>query len=229
MPYDPAKHLIKVQGGREYLPVAQRLVWFREAHPDWGIQTEIVQLDLEQGFAVFRATITDQHGRVMSQATKVETVRGFADFTEKAETGSIGRALALVGFGTQFAPELEEGERMADAPGRRPGQDRGRPAGCTCLTPEHAPQNPKCALNRSHPARATREERRATTAAVAPRAHASAEAQRTASPGAVVLCERCGKAPLPDAYVSHARATGRPLVCDACDLEASEVGAGYEP
>ena len=36
---------------------------------------------------------------------------------EKAETGSIGRALALLGYGTQFcADELDEGDRIVDAP-----------------------------------------------------------------------------------------------------------------
>jgi ribosomal protein S27AE len=35
---------------------------------------------------------------------------------EKAETGSVGRALSLCGYGTQFASELEEGQRIVDAP-----------------------------------------------------------------------------------------------------------------
>lgn len=47
----------------------------------------------------------------------METLEGFGDFIEKAETGAIGRALALVGFGTQFcADELDEGPRLADSP-----------------------------------------------------------------------------------------------------------------
>jgi len=28
--------------GREYLEVKYRLVWFREDHPDWSIETELV-------------------------------------------------------------------------------------------------------------------------------------------------------------------------------------------
>ena len=40
--FDVKKALIKVQGGKEYLPVASRLVWFREEHPDWAIVTEPV-------------------------------------------------------------------------------------------------------------------------------------------------------------------------------------------
>ena len=35
MAYNVKRYLIKVQGGRYYLPVAARLVWFREEHPEW--------------------------------------------------------------------------------------------------------------------------------------------------------------------------------------------------
>lgn len=135
MAYDPKKHLIRVQGNREYLPVAQRLVWFREAHPDWGIETKMELLDLDAGLAVFSAVITNEEGRMMAKATRMETARGFADYLEKAETGAVGRALAMCGFGTQFAPELEEGERIVDAPhpvggpGRLPGRRLGLSTG----------------------------------------------------------------------------------------------------
>lgn len=100
--------------GKKYLEVKYRLVWFREEHPDWGITTDIHHLTDEQ--CVFRATITTADGQIIAQATKSETLRGFSDYIEKAETGSIGRALALCGYGTQFEPELEECERIVDAP-----------------------------------------------------------------------------------------------------------------
>lgn len=99
--------------GKDYLQVAQRLRWFREEKPDWGIETEV---NRKEGETIARATIRDSSGRIIATATKVEDSKGFADHTEKAETGSIGRALGLVGYGTQFAPELDEGERLADAP-----------------------------------------------------------------------------------------------------------------
>ena len=70
MAFDVKRHLIRVQGGREYLPVAYRLVWFREEHPDWGVETEALAMDPERGVFVFRAR-----------------VRGFPDACEKAETG----------------------------------------------------------------------------------------------------------------------------------------------
>ena len=116
MSFDVKKHLIKVQGGKEYLPVAARLVWFRQEHPDWGIETRPVELNIEKGYAVFEALVYSTEGKLMAKGTKMETASGFADYVEKAETGSIGRALAVCGFGTQFAPELDEGERIVDSP-----------------------------------------------------------------------------------------------------------------
>lgn len=137
MTFDVKKHLIRMQNGKEYLPVAARLVWFRQEHPDWGIETHPVEINIERGFAVFEAVVYNAEGRLMAKGTKMEffpkvvtepytrkdgslaektVVVGFADYTEKAETGAIGRALAICGFGTQFAPELDEGERIVDSP-----------------------------------------------------------------------------------------------------------------
>jgi len=129
MAFNVKKHLIRVQGGREYLPVAYRLVWFREEHPDWGVDTKPVVIDVDKGVAVFQANVYDAEGRLMASGTKMETARGFGDFVEKAETGSIGRALGVLGYGTQFAPEFDEGERVVDSPLplERPAARRARP------------------------------------------------------------------------------------------------------
>lgn len=131
MAFDPEKHMIKVQG-RQYLPVSARLIWFREEHPDWGIVTTPIEINLEKQYAIFSASIFNAEGKLMATATKMENVRGFPDYMEKAETGSVGRALAYCGFGTQFAPELEEGGRIADTSyplgGNRPAMGANRPA-----------------------------------------------------------------------------------------------------
>jgi len=118
MAFDFKRHLIKVQGGRSYLPVSARIVWFRQEHPDWGIHTEPIEINHEKQYAVFRAIIYNAEGKLMSMGTKKEDVKGFGDYMEKAETGAVGRALALCGFGTQFSPELDEaaGGRFADSP-----------------------------------------------------------------------------------------------------------------
>lgn len=100
--------------GKNYLQVAHRLVWFREEHPTWTIETTLLNYS-EKG-AIASARILDESGRLIATAHKSETLAGFADFIEKAETGAIGRALALCGYGTQFTDDLEEGSRLADAP-----------------------------------------------------------------------------------------------------------------
>ena len=155
--------MIRVRGGGLYLPVRRRVVWMRGAprpHPDWTIDTiaeKVVEGAfkraggakgediVEGGYARYRANLFDETGRLIATGTKTEYSERFLDFAEKAETGSIGRCLAVGGYGTEAAADLDEGlekERIADAPvytrpinitastipGVRPG---GRPAGVT--------------------------------------------------------------------------------------------------
>ncbi len=101
--------------GKEYLPVAYRLVWFREEKPDWSIETEF--LSQTDQSAVAKATVRNAEGRIIATSHKEESSKDFAmGHREKAETGAIGRALALCGYGTQFEPEFDEGDRIVDSP-----------------------------------------------------------------------------------------------------------------
>src|SRR5260370_23765320 len=141
--FNPNDHLMQIKnknGSADYLPVQWRLVWFREHCPQGTIDTEELVVDLDReceaevsvwnqdtrrsektlkrapGYARFRATVTDGKG---GRATATKTERGvdFGDSVEKAETGAVGRALAMLGYGTQFvADELDERERIVDAP-----------------------------------------------------------------------------------------------------------------
>lgn len=101
--------------GKDYMMVHQRLVWFREEHPTWSIETEFVTLSDKAAMA--KATIKDDAGKIIATAHKQENTAGFGDFMEKAETGAVGRALLLCGYGTAFAAlDLDEGERIVDTP-----------------------------------------------------------------------------------------------------------------
>lgn len=100
--------------GKPYLQVAHRLVWFREEHPDSSIETKLIEHDAAH--AIFSAEVHDPNGHLIATAHGHESKSDFPDFIEKAETKAIGRALAMCGYGTQFAPELDEGERLADTP-----------------------------------------------------------------------------------------------------------------
>src|ERR1035437_5312714 len=105
--------------GKDYLQVAHRIQWFNEVADRFRVVTQFIKLDNEQTIAQAHVTIFNKEGVEIKAvtATKRETKKDFSDHTEKAETGAIGRALALAGFGTQFAvSDLDEGSRLADAP-----------------------------------------------------------------------------------------------------------------
>ena len=132
--------------GKDYLPVAARVKWFRTVHPNGSIETQEVSVDLDRpftkgggkvyGYARFHATVRDAEGHILGQGTKTETASNFFDYVEKAETGSIGRALAAAGFGTELDQDLDEG-RVVDSPRERRGQRQ-----------HHAPSAPRVASQR---------------------------------------------------------------------------------
>lgn len=109
--------------GKPYLMVAYRLVWFREECPNHTIETEFVQLT--DTSAIAKASIKYDN-MTLATAHKREDKAHFADYMEKAETGAIGRALALIGYGTQFAPEMDEEDRIVDSPVIPVGPVRGQ-------------------------------------------------------------------------------------------------------
>jgi hypothetical protein len=131
--FDPMKYMLKLPKNKkvslangqvkwekteaDYLPVAARVAWFRREHPDWSIITICIQLANKA--VVMKAIIKNAEGRVIATARKKETEIGFPDYIEKAETGAVGRALAMCGYGTLQAPEFDEAERLADAPVER--------------------------------------------------------------------------------------------------------------
>jgi len=143
--FNPNEHVIEIKtknGLADYLPLQWRLVLFRSECPDGSIETEPIQIDLDReteeegfawnderrrsekvikranGFALFRAVVKNGKGGIAT-GTKSEKAASFPDYIEKAETGAIGRALAALGYGTQFAPELDEEHRIVDAPVNR--------------------------------------------------------------------------------------------------------------
>lgn len=136
MPDNLRKFLLRVQGGKFYLPAAYRVVWFRDECPEWGIDTMLIEGGEEAGFATVQAKIFNSEGRLIASGIKTESRKDFpAGHVEKAETGAVARALAIAGFGTQWSEDLNEGEkggepRYSDSPQGRPVQPQGqqRPA-----------------------------------------------------------------------------------------------------
>lgn len=159
--FNPNEHMLQLksrEGSKSYLPVQWRLVWFRELCPGGDIDTQELEYDLDReveaeiyvwnaekkrsektikkarGYARYRAVVTDGKGG-RATGTKSENAANFSDFGEKAETGAIGRALAALGYGTQFVgQDLDEGHRIVDAPVERVGQAIVRPPSASATT-----------------------------------------------------------------------------------------------
>ena len=122
--FDPGRHLSMV-GGKEYLEVKYRLVWFRSEYPNGLISTELVKYDDTE--AVVKATVSIPDGG-MGTGYGACGMKEFRDPLEKAETKAIGRALGVLGFGTQFCEDFDFGAsngRVVDAPA--PQQRRNTP------------------------------------------------------------------------------------------------------
>ena len=70
-----------------------------------------------RGRAIFRARVLLASGG-SATGWGHETAGGFEDYLEKAETKALGRALAALGYGTQFCEDFESGASDADDGGR---------------------------------------------------------------------------------------------------------------
>ena len=119
--FDASKYLTDLSG-RDYLEVKWRLLWLRTEHPDAVIETELVKHT--PSLALFRARVAIP-GAGIATGWGSETADDFEDFIEKAETKAIGRALAALGYGTQFCVDFDEGGAVTDAPVER--KQAGRP------------------------------------------------------------------------------------------------------
>lgn len=127
--------------GKIYLPVAERILWFREEKPNWTIRTTMIFSD--ESYSQAKAEILDETGRLIASGHKSETAKGFPDHLEKAETGAIGRALALCGYGTQFAQELDESDTIAPTPPRIVDAPREAVAALKVFNENSPPVHPK--------------------------------------------------------------------------------------
>lgn len=157
--FDPSRHIISLKG-KDYLEVKWRLVWLRDVYPHSKVNTEVHSITANA--AVFKATVTaiDADGVVRGEATGYgsETPGDFGDFIEKAETKAIGRALAALGFGTQFSAHEFAGEldneqrpRPVDAPVQR-NNGQPRPTNVRQFNngPQQRPANGQGTTNRGN-------------------------------------------------------------------------------
>ena len=161
--FDPGRYLTKLSrrarsaDGQwktvelDYMEVKWRLLWLRSEHAEADISTELAQLDLDRNLAVFKALVTIP-GRGSAMGWGSETADDWKDFIEKAETKALGRALAALGYGTQFCEDFDfsqgNEDKVVDAPvnihNTRGAQGHAQPMQQSLL-PRRAPEGPAAA------------------------------------------------------------------------------------
>lgn len=118
--FDASRYLTKLNG-RDYLEVKWRLLWLRTEHPEAAVTTELMRL--EDGLALFKAQVSIP-GSGAATGWGSETENDFGDYIEKAETKALGRALAALGYGTQFCEDFDfhtkDSGKVVDSPVARP-------------------------------------------------------------------------------------------------------------
>ena len=108
----------------DYVPVAERLERFYERFPDGRVITHIIEHNSESGFVLMRAEVYRSPDDAQPAATghafevRGESYVNKTSYIENCETGSVGRALALLGFevkrGIASREELEKTSRMTN-------------------------------------------------------------------------------------------------------------------
>lgn len=87
--------------GKSYVMVKDRVIAFREGFRLGGVLTEM--LKLEGDLCVFKATITDEDGRILATGHAYEregsSMINGTSFIENCETSAVGRALGFLGIG----------------------------------------------------------------------------------------------------------------------------------
>ena len=106
----------------EYIPVNERLKYFREEYPEWSVVSDVISpLDQLDSFICIKCSILDDKGRVRATGHAHETLQGFINATshiENCETSAWGRAFACLGIGIDTsiasAEEMERVDRMQE-------------------------------------------------------------------------------------------------------------------
>lgn len=108
--------------GKAYACVAARVQAFRELFPNGRIETEILTMDA--GVVTMRSTIYDEQGNILAtgHAQEKETASQVnkTSFIENCETSAVGRALGMLGIGSD--EQMASAEEVANAINQQGGQ-----------------------------------------------------------------------------------------------------------
>lgn len=89
--------------GKQYAQVPGRIQAFRKLWPEGCISSEI--LSVENGVVIMKATITDENGKVLATGMAYEKESSSyinkTSYIENCETSAVGRALGMLGIGSE--------------------------------------------------------------------------------------------------------------------------------
>lgn len=88
--------------GKEYVLVADRILYFNNHYPKGSITTELLSDPQEQRVVVRATVYPEGEGRCFTGHSQAVVGEGYINKTaalENAETSAVGRALAMMGIG----------------------------------------------------------------------------------------------------------------------------------
>lgn len=109
-------HVARIEvKGKAYAVVAARVQAFRELFPNGSIVTEIVSM--EDGVVTMRTTVADEEGRVLAtglaQEKETSSYINKTSYIENCETSAVGRALGMLGIGSD--EQMASAEEVSNA------------------------------------------------------------------------------------------------------------------
>ena len=113
--------------GKAYACVPARVQAFRELFPMGSIQTEI--LSLADGVVTMKATVYDESGTLLAighaQEKETSSMVNKTSYIENCETSAVGRALGMLGIGSD--EQMASAEEVANAINQQGGPQNGQP------------------------------------------------------------------------------------------------------
>lgn len=107
----------RLDNGKEYAEVPQRIQAFRKLFPQGRIDTTL--LSNEGGIAVIKASVYDEAGNLLAAGHAFESqqtsIINSTSYLENCETSAVGRALGFLGIGSETSIASAEEVRNAIA------------------------------------------------------------------------------------------------------------------
>ncbi len=119
--FDPVARLSTLEDGSQYLGARDRLLWFLQEEDEYSVTSQVERLS--GAVVVVKVTVAIGSGKKVEALGSAQT-NGDYRAVESAETHALARALALLGYGTESALEMDT-KTVADSPSKRDEKGNG--------------------------------------------------------------------------------------------------------